>query len=55
MQIEVLLKTNAANDAWFGNVEVVVITLRGPFHIGTQAEGVRQFDGVSPGTVEPRP
>ncbi len=55
MQIEVLLKTKAANDAWLGDVEVVVITLRSPFHIGTQAEGVGQFDGVSPGTVEPRP
>ena len=47
-EAEVFLKAKAADEAWLGDVEVVVLSLRGPFHIGTQAEVVRQFDGVSP-------
>ena len=47
-QMKIFLKLQAANDTWLGDTEIVVITLCGPFHIGTQTEGVRQFNGVSP-------
>ena len=55
VQVEVFLDTKAGEETRLSDAEIVVLALRGPFHIGTQAEGVRQFDGVSPGTVEPRP
>jgi len=47
-QMEVLLQAKTANDTWLGDTEIVVLALSGPLHVGTQPEGVRQFNGVSP-------
>ena len=35
-EAEVFLKAKAANEAWLGDVEVVVFTLRGPFYVCIQ-------------------
>ena len=54
VQVEVFLDTKAGEETRLSDTEIVELAFRGSFHIDTQAEGVRQFDGVSPGTVEPR-
>ena len=54
MQVEVLLDTEATNDARFVDAEIIVFTLCGPFQVGTEAEGMGQLEGVAPRAVEPR-
>ena len=51
---DIFLYAEAAYDAGLRDAEVVVLTLRGPIHVGTQSEIARQFDGVAPRSVEPR-
>ena len=53
-EAEILLHAEVAQDAGLGDAEVVVVAFGGPLQVGTQTQVAGQFEGVSPGTVEPR-
>ena len=50
---DVFLNTEIADDTGLRDAEIVILALCGPLQVGTQTEGVGQFDGVAPRAVEP--